>query len=201
MIETAIVLLAVALVTSVVLIVVRHGRTASNAAGRLLGRADPPLDDVRARTFEVGIRGRAGSAGGAPRFSLALFTTRSRDDIIFISAGPIVDSGRARMLAVATETRLPSRPDVPTFAEAGLPGLTIAEWCALFAPAGTPPEIVSRISADVGAILREEAMAARILAMGAVPDPRTPAQFGTFVREEIAKWREVARAGNVRLEG
>ena len=68
-------------------------------------------------------------------------------------------------------------------------------------PSGTPAEILARISADVGEILRDPAMAARILSMGAVPDPQTPDGFATFVRNEIAKWREGARAGNVRLDG
>ncbi len=117
------------------------------------------------------------------------------------SALPQIQGGRVRAIAVATARRLPQLPEVPTIAETLSPGYEAAGWTGLVAPAGTPAEIVARVSADVGAILREEAMAARIIAMGAVPDPGTPAQFGAFVREEIAKWREVARAGNVRLEG
>lgn len=117
------------------------------------------------------------------------------------SALPQIQGGRVRAVAVASAARVPQLPEVPTIAETLSPGYEAAGWTGLVAPAGTPPEIVSRISADVGAILREGAMASRILAMGAVPDPGTPEQFGRFVRDEIAKWREVARAGDVRLEG
>ncbi len=117
------------------------------------------------------------------------------------SALPQIQGGRVRPIAVATRERLPQLPEVPTIAEVLSPGYEAAGWTGLVAPAGTPAEIVARISADVGTILREPAMAARILSMGAVVDPGTPEQFGRFVREEIAKWREVARAGNVRLEG
>jgi tripartite-type tricarboxylate transporter receptor subunit TctC len=106
-----------------------------------------------------------------------------------------------RAVAVASAARLPQLPDVPTIAETLAPGYEAAGWTGLVAPTGTPPEVIARISADVGMVLREPAMAARILAMGAVPDPGTPEGFGRFVRDEIAKWREVAQAGQVRLEG
>jgi tripartite-type tricarboxylate transporter receptor subunit TctC len=117
------------------------------------------------------------------------------------SALPQIGGGRVRAVAVASANRLPQLPDVPTIAETLSPGYEAAGWTGLVAPAGTPAEIVARVSADVGTVLREPAMAARILAMGAVPDPGTPEGFGRFVRSEIAKWREVAQAGQVRLEG
>jgi tripartite-type tricarboxylate transporter receptor subunit TctC len=117
------------------------------------------------------------------------------------SALPQIQGGRVRAVAVASAARLPQLPDVPTIAETLAPGYEAAGWTGLVAPTGTPPEVIARISADVGTVLREPAMAARILAMGAVPDPGTPEGFGRFVRDEIAKWREVAQAGQVRLEG
>ncbi|MCW8084519.1 Bug family tripartite tricarboxylate transporter substrate binding protein [Sabulicella glaciei] len=117
------------------------------------------------------------------------------------SALPQIQGGRVRAIAVAQPRRLPQLPDVPTIAETLSPGYEAAGWTGMVAPSGTPAEIVSRISADVGEILRDPALEARILSMGAIPDPQTPDGFATFVRNEIAKWREVARAGNVRLDG
>jgi tripartite-type tricarboxylate transporter receptor subunit TctC len=106
-----------------------------------------------------------------------------------------------RPIALCSARRVPQLPDVPTIAESLVPGYEAAGWSGLVAPAGTPAEIINRINADVVAILRDPAMIKRIEEMGAVADPLTPDQFGSFVRAEVAKWREVARAGNVRLEG
>lgn len=117
------------------------------------------------------------------------------------SALPHIRSGRARALAVTTRARISALPDVPTFAETLVPGYEAVGWSGLVAPAATPAPIIARVSADVGAILREPAIVRRIEEMGAVADPNTPEQYAAFIRSEIAKWREVARAANVRLEG
>jgi len=117
------------------------------------------------------------------------------------SALPQIQGGRARALAVAQAHRLPQLPDLPTLAETLSPGYVAAGWTGLVAPAATPPEIVRRISTDVRAILNERPIQDRILSMGGIADPGTPEEFATFVRNEIAKWREVAQAANVRLDG
>lgn len=117
------------------------------------------------------------------------------------SALPQIQAGRARALAVAQPRRLPQLPDLPTLAETLSPGYEASGWTGLVAPAATPPEIVQRISADVRAILGEKAIQDRILDMGGIADPRTPEDFGAFVRNEIAKCREVAQAANIRLDG
>jgi tripartite-type tricarboxylate transporter receptor subunit TctC len=117
------------------------------------------------------------------------------------SALPHIRSGRARALAVTTRARISALPDVPTFAETLVPGYEAVGWSGLVAPAATPAPIIARVSADVGAILREPAIVRRIEEMGAVADPNTPEQYAAFIRSEIAKWREVARAANVRLDG
>ena len=117
------------------------------------------------------------------------------------SALPHIREGRVRAIALCSARRVPQLPDVPTIAETLVPGYQAAGWSGLVAPAGTPSEIIRRINADVVAVLREPAITERILGMGAVPDPMTPEQFGTFIRSEIATFREVARAANVRLEG
>lgn len=117
------------------------------------------------------------------------------------SALPHIRAGRAKALAVTTRARIAALPDVPTFAETLAPGYEAVGWSGLVAPAATPPAIIARISADVGAILRDPAMIQRIQDMGAIADPTTPEAYAAFIRAEIAKWREVARAANVRLEG
>ncbi|WP_159348023.1 Bug family tripartite tricarboxylate transporter substrate binding protein [Roseomonas harenae] len=120
--------------------------------------------------------------------------------ITALSAGPIADSGRARILAVATDARLPSRADVPTFAEAGVPGLLIAEWCALFAPAGTPTAIAERLHATMTAALSEPEARARLDQLVAVPVGSSPAEFARFVQEGRATMATLVREANIRLE-
>lgn len=117
------------------------------------------------------------------------------------SALPQILGGRARPLAVAQPRRLPQLPELPTIGETISPGYEAAGWSGLVAPAATPPEIVRRISDDIRAILADRSIQERILGMGAIADPGTPEQFAAFVRSEIAKWREVAQAANVRLDG
>jgi tripartite-type tricarboxylate transporter receptor subunit TctC len=120
--------------------------------------------------------------------------------ITALSAGPIADSGRARILAVATEARLPSRPEVPTFAEAGVPGLLIAEWCALFAPAGTPTAVAERLHAAMTAALAEPEAKARLDQLVAVPVGSSPAEFARFVQDGRATMATLVREANIRLE-
>ncbi len=117
------------------------------------------------------------------------------------SALPHIRAGRVRPLAITTAQRLPLLPEVPTVAETVAPGYSAAGWSGIVAPAGTPPAILARINRDAVAVLNQPAVAERIRAMGAIPDPGTPEQFGAFIAAEITKWAEVARIANVRLEG
>ncbi|MBP0494399.1 Bug family tripartite tricarboxylate transporter substrate binding protein [Pararoseomonas indoligenes] len=120
--------------------------------------------------------------------------------ITVLSAGPIADSGRARLLAVATESRIAARPDVPTFAEAGLPGLTIAEWCALFAPAGTPMGIAERLHAATASALADPEVKARLDGLVAVPVGSSPADFARFVVQGRAEMGTLVREAGIRAE-
>jgi tripartite-type tricarboxylate transporter receptor subunit TctC len=102
---------------------------------------------------------------------------------------------------VTSARRIPQLPETPCIAETLSPGYEAAGWTGLAAPAATPAEIVARISADVRQILAEPAIIERLHGMATLPDPGTPAEFSAFIRAEITKWREVAQAANVRLEG
>jgi len=117
------------------------------------------------------------------------------------SALPHVQAGRIKALGVTGPDRAPQMPNVPTVAETVSPGFQALGWSGIVAPAATPAPIIRKINADAVAILRDPAIAARMVQLGGFPDPGTPEEFGAFIRAEIAKWREVARAANVRLDG
>lgn len=103
--------------------------------------------------------------------------------ITALSAGPIVQSGRARMLAVTVTERLANWPDVPTLSESGFPGFDMSEWVGLVAPAGTPAPIVARMQATVAEVLKEPQVRERLAQLGAVPVGSDPETFGRFLRE------------------
>ena len=103
--------------------------------------------------------------------------------ITALSAGPIVQSGRARMLAVTVTERLANWPAVPTLAESGFPGFDMSEWVCLVAPAGTPAPIIQRMQATVADVLKEQTVRERLAQLGAVPVGTDPETFARFLRE------------------
>jgi tripartite-type tricarboxylate transporter receptor subunit TctC len=112
-----------------------------------------------------------------------------------------IRGGRAKAIGVATPTRTPWLPEVPTIAETVAPSYEAFGWTGLVAPAATPTEIVRKINADVVAILKDPAIVQRLQDLGTLADPGTPEQFAAFVRAEIRKWAEVVRIANVKLDG
>lgn len=120
--------------------------------------------------------------------------------ITALSARPVVESGRARFLAVASAQRLPNLPDVPTLSESGLPGFDVSEWVGLFAPAGTSPEIAARLQQALAASLAEEEVRARLDRLGAIPVGSTPAAFARYVTEGRAAMTTLVREANIRIE-
>jgi len=117
--------------------------------------------------------------------------------ITALSAGPIVQSGRARMLAVTVTERLANWPDVPTLAESGFEGFDMSEWVGLFAPAGTPAPVVSRMHATVAETLKEAVVRERLAALGAVPWGTDPESFGRFVREGRGTMARLVREAGI----
>jgi tripartite-type tricarboxylate transporter receptor subunit TctC len=116
------------------------------------------------------------------------------------SAAPYIRSGKARALAVFTAERSPAFPDIPTAAQAGLPGFESLSWYGLWAPAGTDPAIVARMQAAVAAAFASPDLKKVWDDQGAAPGGAPTARFAAFVKEEIGKWGKVVRDGNITIE-
>lgn len=113
---------------------------------------------------------------------------------------PFVQSGRLRGLAVTGARRSLAAPELPTMIESGFPGFEAGSWYGLFAPAGTPADIVSRLNADMVKSLRTPETRKLLLQQGAEPVGNSEAEFAAFIRDEIAKWGRVIKAANVKIE-
>jgi tripartite-type tricarboxylate transporter receptor subunit TctC len=116
------------------------------------------------------------------------------------SSAGAVREGRLRALAVTTEGRQSAFPDLPTIAEAGLPGYEISTWYGIWAPARTPADIVARLQAAVAAGLRAPEAQERMAALGAVPVADSPEHFAGFVRREFERWGKLVRDANIRAD-
>src|SRR4029079_2735282 len=112
---------------------------------------------------------------------------------------PHAKAGKLRALATIGAARSAAAPELPTVGET-LPGFEVNNWVGLFAPAGTPPEIVQRWNAEVQRTMQSREIQARLPAEGARFIPTTPDQFGAFVKAEIARWAPVAKASGARVE-
>lgn len=113
---------------------------------------------------------------------------------------PQAVAGKIRALAVSSAQRIPAAPDVPTVAEAGVPGFEAVSWFGLLAPAKTPQPIVARLAAEAQRIMKLPDVTERVRALGAQAVGGTPQQFATFIHSEIAKWQKVIRDAGVKAE-
>lgn len=104
---------------------------------------------------------------------------------------PQVHAGRLRGIAVGSATRSPAAPDIPTVAEAGVPGFEYVTWYGLFAPAGTPRETVGRLNAQIVRILSDPDIAKRFSTQGAEPASSTPEQLAQYRRGEFERWKKL----------
>jgi tripartite-type tricarboxylate transporter receptor subunit TctC len=116
------------------------------------------------------------------------------------SAVPQIRSGRIRGIAVTTAKRSNSLPELPTVAESGLPGFEAPAWNGVLAPAGTPPAIVGKLHTEILKNLKQPDVLEKIGALGFEPVGSTPAEFGDFVKAELAKWAKVARDSGAKAE-
>ena len=113
---------------------------------------------------------------------------------------PYAKSGRLRGLGVTSAKRAAGAPDIPTIAEAGVPGYEATQWFGVLAPAGTPREIVARLHAEIGRVLQAPDVRERLAGDGADPVGSTPDEFAAFLRSETAKWAKVVRNAGIQPE-
>ena len=124
-------------------------------------------------------------------------------DITFGTAPPFIPhihSGKLRVLATTGKARLPSLPDVPTTAEAGLPKLDATSWFAVYAPAKTPKPIVDKLSADIAKVIATPAFQKKAEEQGATADYQTPAQLDAKVKKESEDWAVVVKAAKIEAD-
>jgi tripartite-type tricarboxylate transporter receptor subunit TctC len=106
-------------------------------------------------------------------------------------AGPFVKSGQLRAIAVSSSVRVPYAPDLPTIAEAGVPGFEAVQWYGIVAPAKTPAPIIERLNKEIGGMLDSPDLAKYLTNEGALAEKSTPAQFTAFMKAEIERWRKI----------
>ena len=135
--------------------------------------------------------------GGAPAVTDLL-----GERITFMPINPVeviahIRAGRLRALAVASDQRFPLLPDVPTVAEAGLPGYEATVWWGLVAPAKTPPEVVRQLNHEITKALTNSAIENKLTELGVVVTPGTPGQFAAFLKTQTELWSEVIKSARI----
>jgi tripartite-type tricarboxylate transporter receptor subunit TctC len=113
---------------------------------------------------------------------------------------PQVRAGKLKGIAVGSGRRSAAAPDIPTVAEAGLPGFEYVTWYGLFAPAATPQDIVARLNKEVLRILADREIAQRFASQGAEPAGTTPAELARYMRAEHERWKAVIKSGRIKLD-
>jgi len=179
------------------------------------------LAKAQPRTLNFGSAG----SGTVPHLAAELFKTLAEVDIVHIpykGSGPAqadlvagriqvmfdasaplmanIKAGKLRALAIASASRLDTLPDTPTAAEAGLPNYEVGLWNGILAPAGTAPDIVSRLNAGVRKALQDPATGATLNRFGLIPAGNTPEAFATFIDAEIERWSRVVRISGAKLD-
>ncbi len=123
---------------------------------------------------------------------------------MLVTALPTVEGhlkgGKLRALAFTSLRRVPGAPDVPTLAESGFSGLEVLSWYGILAPAGTPPEIVRKLNAEINRVLQMPEVRERLTALGTEPTGGTPEQFTQLIRADTARWAKVVSDAGIRIE-
>jgi tripartite-type tricarboxylate transporter receptor subunit TctC len=169
-----------------------YGSAGNGTAQQLAGE----LFNLLAATKIMGIPYR----GGAPA-TVAVLT--GEVDLLFTGAlgvFPHIKSGRLRALAVTTSRRLPSAPDLPTVAEAGVQGFEVVSWNGVLVRAGTPASVIQKLNASISEALRAPDVRQRLNSEGLQIVASTPEQFEQFIRAEITKWAKVVRSAGLKAE-
>ncbi|MDJ0388810.1 tripartite tricarboxylate transporter substrate binding protein [Roseomonas sp. E05] len=135
--------------------------------------------------------------GGGPALNDLVAGQVSMGFLNLPTALPQAEAGKVTILAVAGEKRSALKPDLPTVAEAGVPGFAVRSWTALFAPHGVPPAVIQRLNAAIREAMADPALQARLQELGVEPDLSEPQALDAFVREEFALWGPVIKAAHV----
>ncbi|NLY65783.1 MAG: tripartite tricarboxylate transporter substrate binding protein [Alcaligenaceae bacterium] len=117
------------------------------------------------------------------------------------SALPFIKTGKVIPLGVGNKERSALSPDVPTIAESGLPGYEAYSWSGLFAPKGTPADVIAKLNADLNASLNSVATEEKMNGSGSEPMPMSPEDFGQFLDAEIKKWHDTIQKANIKVQG
>lgn len=113
---------------------------------------------------------------------------------------PFIQSGKVRPLAIASTRRSPLMPELPTAAEAGVPGYEVTSWHGFVVPAGTPQPIIARLNRELNTILAMDDVKKVFAQQGVVPDGGTPTQFQAFIDSQMALWKKVVQDGRITAE-
>jgi tripartite-type tricarboxylate transporter receptor subunit TctC len=187
----------------------------------LVVRPDLPVKSVKelieyARANPGKLRYGSPGSGGSPHMAMVVFGQMNNLDLVHVPykgaaaalndllgghidmafsdplvTTPHVNAGRVRALAVSGPQRLESAPDIPTVAEAGVPGFSVVGWLGIVVPAGTPPDRIATLNAEANKALANPDVRKRLIANGALITPGTPADFDQLVRSEYARWKKV----------
>jgi tripartite-type tricarboxylate transporter receptor subunit TctC len=138
--------------------------------------------------------------GAAPAFTDILAGRIDTYFAVMASGLPLAQSGQLRALGVTTAERVQAAPQVPTIAEAGVPGYDMSSWFAFFAPAKTPPEIIRKMYADTAAAIAEPPIKAKLDSLGVIPVGSTPEALAAHFKAEMEKWGPVIKAAAIKVE-
>lgn len=177
------------------------------------------------KTKTGGFSAATSGSGSAPHLAAAMFARRANVDWVFVPykggaqaltdvvAGhsqvmfngmlatmPMVKNGQLRLLAVSSDKRWATLPDVPTVAESGYAGFVTGSWQGLLAAASTPKAVVERLNAEFGKALAHPEIRDRLMAQGAEPRPMAAAQFGEFLKTETVKWTQLIKEAGIKAD-
>lgn len=202
----------------------------SLAPNILIVRPDSPFKDVRdlvarARAQPGKVNFASGGGGTVQRLAAELFRQKLDLNLVHVpyksgapaitdvmggqvdfmfstvaASSPLVQGGKLRALAISSPRRSGLLPDVPTVAETVIPGFEVYEWNGVFVPAGTPAPLVEKLRKALVDTLQEDEIKKRFQGLGAQAIGSTPAQFSDYLKKEDAKWAEVVKKGDIKLE-
>ncbi|MDP9971845.1 tripartite-type tricarboxylate transporter receptor subunit TctC [Variovorax paradoxus] len=138
--------------------------------------------------------------GGGPAIADLLAGHVQLSFMTVLEASGHIKAGKLRALAVTGDKRVPAFPEVPTLAESVAPGFNAISWIGLLAPAGTPPEVVEKIAADLRAVLAEESVKARFVGLGGVPRATSPQEFARLIDDDKRRYAQIIRSRKITIE-